>query len=199
MTVEEACALMTPAAYEHLHEVVCEYEIDTSKKKDCDIVMSALCKSVENNVIKKTSLDDKIVQILNSDTATLTAEKLSGILNTIRSRQNIVCLIYLKYKDKKVVFDMDPTIKSYNRIFDWVIRNCNVTSVGIRELLKDRYKATTINNVAQILQKHSANPLDEVSIKNITRIFNAYGGVITCKIDHEDVAYEDAREYVLYF
>ena len=89
MTIEEAKALMTPEALEHLNEVVCPWEINI-EKKDCDIVMSALCKAVTDNVIKKTSLDENTVQLLNSDTSTLTAQKLTDALNAIRKYTNCI-------------------------------------------------------------------------------------------------------------
>ena len=52
MTIEEAKALMSPEALEHLNEVVCPWDINI-EKKDCDIVMSALCKSVTENVVEE--------------------------------------------------------------------------------------------------------------------------------------------------
>ena len=126
MTIEEAKALMTPEALEHLNEVVCPWEINI-EKKDCDIVMSALCKAVTDNVIKKTSLDENTVQLLNSDTSTLTAQKLTDALNAIRKYQDVVCLIFLKFKDNKVVFNIGESVNTYNGIFDWVIKTCEVT------------------------------------------------------------------------
>lgn len=198
MTIEEAKAMMTPEALEHLNEVVCPWEI-TIDKKDCDIVMSALCKAVTENVVKKTSLDESAVQILNSDTSTLTAMKLTDILNTIRKYQDVVCFIFLKYKDDKVVFNIGEDVTTYNGIFDWVIKICEVTSIGIRKNMNEKYKASVINNIAQLVPKHLSNPDDPISIKNITRIFTSYGGIITCSIKPRDEAIEDAKDYIMYF
>lgn len=198
MTIEEAKALMTPEALEHLNEVVCPWEINI-EKKDCDIVMSALCKAVTDNVIKKTSLDENTVQLLNSDTSTLTAQKLTDALNAIRKYQDVVCLIFLKFKDNKVVFNIGESINTYNGIFDWVIKTCEVTSIGIRRNMHEKYKASVINNIAQLVPKHHNNPNDPVSIKNITRIFTSYGGIITCSIKLRDDAMKDVKDYIMYF
>lgn len=199
MTIEEAKALMTPEALEHLNEVVCPWEINI-EKKDCDIVMSALCKAVTENVVKKTSLDENAVQILNSDTSTLTALKLTDILNTIRKHQDIGCFIFLKYKDEKVVFNIGQSnITTYNTIFDWIIKTCELTSVGIRTKMDGKYKSSVINNVAQLLPKHRNNPDEPISIKNITRIFTSYGGIITCVIKDMKDLVKDANDYIMYF
>ena len=198
MTLEEAKAKMTPEALEHLNEVVCPWDINIDKK-DCDIVMSALCSAVTNNVIKKTSLDENAVQILNSDTSTLTAPKLHDILNTIHNHQDIICLIFLKYKDKKVVFNIGESINTYNTIFDWVVETCGVTSVGIRKNMMGRYKSSVINNIAQLVPKHRVNPNEPISIKNVTRIFTSYGGTIICVLKPRDEAMQDAKDYVMYF
>ena len=198
MTIEEAKALMTPQALEHLNEVVCPWEIDI-EKKDCDIVMSALCKAVEENVVKITSLDENTVQILNSDTSTLTAQKLKDALTAIRHHQDMICLIFLKYHDNKVVFDIGDDVVTYNGIFDWVIKTCDVTSIGIRKNMSGKYKASVINNIAQLITKHHTNPDEPISIKNITRIFTSYGGIITCVIKPRDVALQEIHEWVMYF
>ena len=66
MTVEEAKALMTPTAISHLKDMVSEnIIIDTSKKSACDIIMAAMCKAVETDVIHKTSLNQQFVNVLN--------------------------------------------------------------------------------------------------------------------------------------
>lgn len=198
MTIEEAKALMSPEALEHLNEVVCPWDINI-EKKDCDIVMSALCKSVTENVVKKTSLDENTVQILNSDTSTLTAQKLVDALTAIRKHQDVVCFIFLKYHDKKVVFDIGDGISTYNHIFDWVVDTCEVTSIGIRKNMNEKYKASVINNIAQLIPKHHNNPDDPISIKNITRIFTSYGGIITCVIEPRTEAMKRANDWVMYF
>jgi hypothetical protein len=198
MTIEEAKALMTPEALEHLNEVVCPWEINI-EKKDCDIVMSALCRAVTTNVVKKTSLDANTVQILNSDTSTLTAQKLKDALTAIRKHQDVICLIFLKYKDEKVVFDIGDDIVTYNGIFDWVIKTCGVTSIGIRKNMNEKYKASVINNIAQLVPKYHNNPNDPISIKNITRIFTSYGGIITCSIKERNDGMKDVNDWVMYF
>jgi hypothetical protein len=198
MTIEEAKALMTPEALEHLNEVVCPWEINI-EKKDCDIVMSALCRAVTTNVVKKTSLDANTVQILNSDTSTLTAQKLKDALTAIRKHQDVICLIFLKYKDEKVVFDIGDDIVTYNGIFDWVIKTCGVTSIGIRKNMNEKYKASVINNIAQLVPKYYNNPNDPISIKNITRIFTSYGGIITCSIKERKDGMKDVNDWVMYF
>lgn len=198
MTLEEAKARMTPEALEHLNEVVCPWDINIDKK-DCDIVMSALCKSVTDNTIKKTSLDENAVQILNSDTSTLTAMKLHDILKTIQHHQDIVCFIFLKYNDEKIVFNIGEDITTYNPIFDWVVKTCDVTSIGIRKKMIGKYKASVINNIAQLVPKHNTNPDEPISIKNITRIFTSYGGTIICSIKLRDENMQKANDYVLYF
>lgn len=198
MTIEEAKALMTPEALEHLNEVVCPWEINI-EKKDCDIVMSALCRAVTTNVVKKTSLDANTVQILNSDTSTMTAQKLKDALTAIRKHQDVICLIFLKYKDEKVVFDIGDDIVTYNGIFDWVIKTCGVTSIGIRKNMNEKYKASVINNIAQLVPKYHNNPNDPISIKNITRIFTSYGGIITCSIKERKDGMRDANDWVMYF
>lgn len=182
MTIQEASALLTPEALDHLRDVTCPWEINIDKK-DCDIVMSSLCKAVTDNVIKKTSLDENTVTILNSDTATLTAGKLEAILKTVSKSQNIVCLIKLRHEDNHVAFVYTPTGNdlSFNPIFEYVIKECEVTSVGIRHNLEGKYKASVINNIAQLLRKHEVTPDEPISIKHITRIFTAYKGIIICK------------------
>ena len=198
MTIEEAKTLMSPEALEHLNEVVCPWEINI-EKKDCDIVMSALCRAVTDNIIKKTSLDENTVQLLNSDTSTLTAQKLVDALTAIRKYQDVVCFIFLKYHDEKVVFDIGDGISTYNHIFDWVVNTCDVTSIGIRKNMNGKYKASVINNIAQLITKHHINPNEPISIKNITRIFTSYNGIITCSIKPRDIAMNDAKDWIMYF
>ena len=181
MTLQEAKNLLTQENLEHLREVICPFEVNINKK-DCDVVMSALCTAIQSNIIKIPSLDENAVALLNSDTSTLTAMKLLSILKTVNQHQDICCVITCEYHGirKTFVFTHNNDTLSYNGIYHWVLETCDVTSKGIRQHMEGRYKPSVINNIAQILPKVEKNPNEIVSIKNISRILTAFGGTIKC-------------------
>ena len=115
MTIEEARSMMSPDALNKLHEVVdIKPVIDFSKKVNNDILMTALCKAVKDDVIKLSSLNDRLVKLLNSETNTISQSKLKEILDIIHQKQpNICCCISM---DNFNGVEIIP-------VYDWVYKD----------------------------------------------------------------------------
>ena len=66
----------------------------------------------------------------------------------------------------------------FNRIFEYVVREFNITPAIIRSKLGAMYKMTIVNNVAQLLGKYETLKTEEerknvpISISTITRLVN---------------------------
>ena len=189
MTVEEAKALMTPTAISHLKDMVSEnIIIDTSKKSACDIIMAAMCKAVEMDVIHKTSLNQQFVNVLNSSTNTISQTKLGDFLALMNQRQpNIACVITLWKPDMSEVMEEwifktpNPT---FNKTYEYVVDTFHITPDIVRRELSKVLKPTIANNVAQFTMKYATSPnKDElvVSITTITRLVNMVNHIITCE------------------
>ena len=183
ISLEEAKSMISKENIEKLKEVVSpKQNIDTSSKVNNDIIMAALCTAVGNGVIKPISIDDRLVKLLNSSTNTVSANKLGDILNHIRQTQpNMACVITLKTCDMSVdvnewVFT-GPSVY-FNKIFEFVIDEFNITPALIRTEMVKMLKTTIVNNVAQFVAKYSQLTSEEakrnetISISTVTRLVN---------------------------
>ena len=181
MTLEEAKQMISADNVDKLKSVVSPRpQVCISNKTNADIIMAALCIAVTNGVIKETSLDESIIKLLNSSTATLSAVKVGKILSVIRKHQpNMACVISLKTADsietlKEWVFT-GPEVY-FNKIFEYVVDTFEITPSKIRTQLGTML--TIVNNVAQLLGKYETLKTDEerkeiaVSISTITRLVN---------------------------
>ena len=191
MTIEEAKALMQPTAVQHLKDVVAEnVVIDTSKKSACDILMSAFCKAVtdETPVIKKSSLNEYFVHMLNGTTNTMSQSKLGELMTLLNERQpEVACVITLYNSDMTDVINEwvfktpNPT---FNGMYEFVIDHFKITPSMIREKLSTVLKQTIANNIAQFCLKYQSTDNHNdmiVSITTITRLVNMMGAIITCE------------------
>lgn len=189
ISLEDAKAMVSPEAISRLKNVVTPKPIiNMDAKVNNDIIMSALCTAVSNGVIKQTSLDERLVKLLNSSTNTLSAPKLGSILSSIRETQpNMCCVISLMEPD------MSSTIQEwvfsgpkvfFNKIFEYVIDYFDITPTIIRNKMTEMLKPTIVNNVAQLVAKYNGLESDEekkklpISISTVTRLVNMSGKLL---------------------
>ena len=183
MTVEEAKKMISQENIDRLKNVVAPRpEVNISNKANADIIMAALCSAVTNGKIEEAALNESIIKLLNSSTSTLSAVKVGKILSILRQTQpNMTCVITLKTSDakedvKEWVFT-GPEVY-FNRIFEFVVREFEITPALIRSRLGEMFKMTIVNNVAQLLGKYETLKTDEerkavpISISTITRLVN---------------------------
>lgn len=197
MNIQEAKAMLSPEAMEKLHEVVdIKPVIDFSKKVNNDILMTALCKAVTDDVIKLSSLNDRLVKLLNSETNTISQSKLKEILDIIHQKQpNICCCISMDnfngveiipvydwvYKDNEINF-VEP--------FRTVLNYYAITPSDIRKRMTETLKSTIVNNVSQLVSKFYKSSKEEqdqmvISISTIQRLVNMCGGCLSAEFYEE--------------
>ena len=191
MTVEEAKALMQPTAVQHLKDVVAEnVVIDVSKKSACDILMAAFCKAVTDDppVIRKSSLNDYFVNMLNGTTNTMSQSKLGDLFKLLTERQpEIGCVFTLYNGDMTEVINdwiFKTTNPTFNKMFEFVVERFEITPQMIREQLSTVLKQTIANNIAQFTLKYQTSKNHDdmvVSITTITRLVNMTNNIITCE------------------
>ena len=199
MTLEEAKNLMTDASLEKLQGLtsVTQQELKISEKINMDILMSSLCKAVTSDIIKKTSLDNKLVKILGSPTNTLQENKFDDIIRSLRKKQPSLCCditIYSKNMSDKINtwrFTgnklIDPT---FNDIFEYVIDRFSITPPMVRKKLGSVLKSTIVNNVAQLVAKYMCSDENErkyirISINTISRLINMEEHMIFAEFKEE--------------
>ena len=191
ISLEEAKSMMTKDKREKLRNIVevSKPSINFTNKMNNDIVMQALCRAVEENIIYVSDLDDRLIKLLNSSTNTMSFPKLINTLNTIhKSNEKIVCVITLKKTDIaqsticEWVIDGKNDI-TFHRIFEYVIKYFKVTPHDIRISMTKTLKPTVVNNVAQMVSKYLTSNEEErkkmvISIRTITRIVNMEGHLL---------------------
>lgn len=194
MTIEEAKQLMTPESINHLKELTNELkEIDVSKKKHCDIIMWALIHAImTDGVISHSSLDDALVNMMNSSTRTVSCSKLKSVMKTIKSSQKLKCYFDIFEANGHTLikrFEFDNTKnKNFNYILDFVLEHFKITPQKIKETLTEHFKPTVVINIYTLINKY-VNATEEerdefkVSILTITRLVNMVDHVIVCKFD----------------
>lgn len=198
MTIEEAKAMMTPEAIEKLRTLVKpEQAVKIATKLNNDILMNALCVGVENGIIQKSSLDDRLRKLLASKTNTLQEQKFLDIVNCIRVHQpDIVCNITLCANvDGALETSAEWTIdgswredSSFFTIFEYVVKRFNITPQSVRQKLGAVLKLTIVNNVSQLIAKYLSDPKDakdtlRVSINTITRLVNMEQHLLTASFE----------------
>lgn len=192
MTIEEAQKLLTPEAVNHLKELTSETkDIDVSRKKNCDIIMSAMIKAIlEDGSILQSSLDDTLINMMNSSTRTISCSKLKSVMKTIKESQKLTCSFDIYEADgvtlvKHFEFD-NKKDKNFNCILDFVLDYFKVTPQLIKEKLTEQFKPTVVINIYTLINKY-VNATDaekddfKVSILTITRLVNMMNHIIICK------------------
>jgi len=183
MTLEEAKSLMTQDALNKLKELISDKPtINTSNKANNDILMNALCRAVNENIINIDSLDDKIVKLLNAKTNTLSPSKLGYVISTIKQNQpNIVCCISLVRPPDIIINEWTYNDKDVNftSILDYILKYFKMNPNVIRTKLGEMLKPTIVNNIAQTVAKYqNSDDTDRadinVSITTLTRLANMY-------------------------
>ena len=199
MNIEEAKALLTPQAVENLHSIVdVKPTIDFSKKVNNDILMTAFCKAVNDGVIKDTSLTDRLVKLLNSETNTISQSKLQEILEIVHKKQPYVrCVV--RFED--VIEDMEIRLVServykdgeitFNSLFEDVLIYYHISPSDIRQKMTETLKATIVNNISQLVSKYYKSTKEEqqkmvISISTINRLVNMSGGILTAEFNDNE-------------
>lgn len=192
ISLQDAKAMVSDNAINNLKSVVTPKPIiSMDTKVNNDIIMAALCTAVQNGVIKPTSLDDRLIKLLNSATNTLSANKVGMILSTIRESQpNMCCVITLKSGDMSEVLESwtftGPRVY-FNKIFEYVINRFEITPSLVRSEMVKMLKTTIVNNVAQLVAKYQSLETDDekraitISISTITRLVNMSGNILTAE------------------
>ena len=183
ITLEDAKAMMSDEAILKLKNMVTPKPVvNMDHKVNNDIIMSALCRAVEDGVINVNSLNEKIIKLLNSPTNTLSAVKVGSILTHVRKSQpNICCIITLKTADMNTVLNewvfTGPDVY-FNKIFEYVVDYFKITPTIVRNKMTEMLKTTIVNNVAQLIAKYNTLESEEekqaltISISTVTRLVN---------------------------
>lgn len=186
-SIEDAKKLMNPEAMSNLKHVISVQEkIDMSKKVNGDAIMVALCKAINDDVIKIESLSTPIIKMLNSSTNTVSQSKLGEILNQVRKEQpTLECHVKLLTGDQTSTVNMWVFTSAddckFNAMFEYVVNEFHITPQMVREKLSKLLKPTIANNIGQFVVKYEmSNHKDElvVSITTIARLANMCGHVI---------------------
>lgn len=197
MTIEEARSMMSPDALNKLHEVVdVKPVIDFSKKVNNDILMTAFCKAVMDDVIKPSSLNERLVKLLNSETNTISQSKLKEILDIVHEHQpNICCCISMDDYDGIDVIPRYDWVYKDNDVnfvvpFRTVLNFYQITPSDIRKRMTETLKPTIVNNVSQLVSKFYKSTKEEqnkmvISISTIQRLVNMSGGSLTAEFYEE--------------
>ena len=192
MTIEEAKQLMTPESINHLKELTTEVrDIDVSRKKHCDIIMSALIRAIcEEGIIAYSSLDDALINMMNSSTRTISCSKLKSIMKTIHASQKLKCTFEIYESDSTTLvqrFEFDNKKNdNFNYILDFVLSEFNITPQRIKDELTEQFKPTVVINIYTLINKYINATEEErdsfkVSILTITRLVNMTNHLIVCK------------------
>lgn len=183
LTLEDAKAMMSDEAILKLKNMVTPKPVvNMDHKVNNDIIMSALCRAVDDGVINVNSLNEKIIKLLNSPTNTLSAVKVGSILTHVRKSQpNIRCIITLKTADMNTVLNewifTGPEVY-FNKIFEYVVDYFKITPTIVRNKMTEMLKTTIVNNVAQLIAKYNTLESEEekqaltISISTVTRLVN---------------------------
>lgn len=194
MTLDEAKKLMTEQSYEKLRVMVAKpMEIDISKKVGNDIIMAAFCCAVMSDIIQPRSLDEKLVKLLNSDTNTISDTKLQYIMDVVhKSQPNVKCIIKLYTPDMQLLhkWELSDDI-SLNPIFEYMLKQFQITPHMIREKMADTLKSTIVNNIGQLVSKYQSISKEEreeihISITTIHRLVNMCKHILLCEFVDED-------------
>jgi len=189
ISLEDAKAMVSDESITKLKSMVDPRPIiNTDAKVNNDIIMAALCDAVTKGVIKMTSLNDRLVKLLNSGTNTLSAVKVGNILTHLRQYQpNMCCVVSLKTADMTNVVSewvfTGPTVY-FNKIFEFVIEYFKITPTLIRSKMTEFLKTTIVNNVAQLVAKYNSLENEEekkkltISISTVTRLVNMSGHIL---------------------
>lgn len=192
MTIEEAKQLLTPDSINHLKELTTEIrDIDVSRKKHCDIIMSALIRAIcEEGIIAYSSLDDALINMMNSSTRTVSCSKLKSIMKTIHASQKLKCVFEIYESDSTTLvqrFEFDNTKNdNFNYILDFVLSEFKITPQRIKDELTEHFKPTVVINIYTLINKYINATEEErasfkVSILTITRLVNMTNHLIVCK------------------
>jgi len=197
LTLDEAKSMVNADAIDKLKQMVNPKPLlNFDQKVNNDIIMSALCRAVADDVIKMKSLDERLIKLLNSSTNTLSATKVSDILVHLRKTQpNMCCVITL------MTADMNTTINEwvfigndvyFNDIFEFVIDYFKITPSMVRQKMTTMLKTTIVNNVAQLISRYrSLNTVEEkrtlnISINTVTRLVNMSEALLMAEFKEEN-------------
>lgn len=180
ISLKDAKQMMDEESIEKLKNFVnTKPTVNMENKVNCDILMQALCRAVSEDIIHVSSLDEKIIKLLNSSTNTLSPTKLGDILSKIRIHQpNLICKISLLSQDMSQTLHVwtytGPVVK-FNNIFETIVNEFNITPSIVRNKMTATLKPTIVNNVSQLLSRYENSEDREsinISINTITRLVN---------------------------
>lgn len=193
MTLEEAKAMMSESSLQKLHDVVeVKPIVDTSHKLHNDILMTALCKAVNDGTIKTAALNERLVKLLNSETITISQTKLTEILQAIhRVQPKMVCVVTMQDLEFRTLLEWKfYDSANFNSMFGEVLQFYRITPADIRKKMVETLKSTIVNNVSQLVSKYyKANEIERqgmvISISTIQRLVNMSGGMLTATFKEE--------------
>lgn len=186
ITLEEAQSMVTNENLAHLRDITAvRLEVDFSHKVNNDIIMSALCKAVANEVIAPTSINERLAKLLNSETSTISQSKLEEILSMLHVHQPKLACCVTAYNHDMIPlqeWEFDDKV-CFSSMFDWVVNHYEITPTDIRKRLTQTLKPTIVNNVSQLVSKWR-KASDEVksqmviSITTVQRLVNMTGDIL---------------------
>ena len=189
MTLQEAKSMMTAQSLEKLHDVVeVKPIVDTSHKIHNDILMTALCKAVNEGVIKPAALNERLIKLLNSETVTISQSKLTEILQSVqRVQPKMMCVVTMADLEFRTIAQwVFADCANFIPMFGEVLQYYHITPSDIRKKMVETLKPTIVNNVSQLVSKfYKANEIERdgmvVSISTIQRLVNMSGGILTAE------------------
>ena len=193
ITLDEAKNMVSRDNLNKLHEIVeTKPSVDTSHKVNNDIIMAAFCKAVCEGVIKQSSLNDRLIKLLNSETNTISQSKLGELLKVVRTKQpNLICRIVLREPDMRdmMTWTFDDDV-CFLGMFDYVLHQFNITPTEIRQKMVTTLKPTIVNNVSQLVSKYNKSTDEErqrmvISISTIQRLVNMSGRILLAEFVEE--------------
>jgi hypothetical protein len=191
MTLEEAKTMINPDALSKLHDVVeVKPIVDTSHKVNNDILMTALCKAVNENIIRGEALNERICKLLNSETNSISQTKLTEILQSVRRVQpNMCCIVTMQNVEFQTIMEWRfDTEANFLHMFGDVLQYYQITPADVRKKMVATLKSTIVNNVSQLVSKYYKSSEIEragmvVSISTIQRLVNMSGGMLVASFE----------------
>jgi len=189
MTVEEAKNMINREAMEKLHSVVeVKPIVDTSHKINNDILMTALCKAVNENIIRPEALNERLCKLLNSETNSISQTKLTEILQSLRRvHPSMHCTITMTDIEFRPLLEWTyETEANFLQMFGDVLQYYKITPTEVRRKMVATLKSTIVNNISQLVSKYYKSSDIEragmvVSVSTVQRLVNMSGGILTAE------------------
>lgn len=194
ISLQDAKQMIDSNSIAKLHEIVeTKPLVDTSHKVNNDILMTALCKAVNEGVIKPHALNERLVKLLNSETNTISQTKLTEILQSLRRvHPSMKCIVTM------MDVEMSPLMTwvfedqvNFLDMFGDVLQYYKITPSDVRRKMVETLKSTIVNNVSQLVSKYyKTNEIERqgmvVSVSTVQRLVNMSGGILVAEFCEEE-------------